>query len=211
MHFLKALAFQLAGIFAAWGGLGLFAINFLDSSFLSFPVINDVLLIHMAARHPARAVPYAVLAAMGSVAGSYCIYGIALAGEEFFLHRLTRARGSRKPRDGRVYRWMERNEFVTILVASLLPPPTPFKIFPFVAGALDMNGLRFGAGLAMGRLLRFGIEAYIGVRFGVAAEAYLRRNMLMASLVAVAIIVALTLISRWRGEPKHITAEAVEE
>ncbi len=199
MHFLKALGFRLAAVFAAWGGLGLFTVNFLDSSFLSFPVINDLLLIHLAAQHPARAAIYAVLATVGSVAGSFCIFGVALAGEEFFLHKLTRKRGGTPKEHGRVYRWMERNEFVAILVASLLPPPTPFKIFPFVAGALKMHWARFAASLALGRFIRFGAEAYLGSRYGAAAEVYLRKNMLKVSLIAVAVIVILTALSRLAG------------
>ena len=82
MHFLKLLAFRLGAFFAQYGGLGLFSINLLDSSFLSFPVINDVLLIHLAMQHPERAPLYAILATLGSVLGSYMIYGIGLAGED---------------------------------------------------------------------------------------------------------------------------------
>ncbi len=196
MHFLKTLGFKLGAIFAAWGGLGLFTINFLDSSFLSFPVINDLLLIHLAAQHPARAAIYAVLATVGSVAGSLCIFGIAMAGEEFFLHKFTRKSGAAPKDHGRVYRWMERNEFVAILVSSLLPPPTPFKLFSIVAGAMKMNWARFTVSLSLGRFFRFGAEAYLGLRYGAVAEVFLRHNMLKVSLIVVAIVVLLTALTR---------------
>jgi membrane protein YqaA with SNARE-associated domain len=59
-------------IVAFAGGLGapgLFLISFLDSSVLTFPVINDLLLIELSREHPTRMPLYALMAATGSTLG----------------------------------------------------------------------------------------------------------------------------------------------
>src|SRR5579863_6908473 len=66
------LPLWLQAIVASAGGLGLFLIAFLDSSVLTFPVINDLLLIDLSIRFPARMPYYAAMATIGSVAGVPC-------------------------------------------------------------------------------------------------------------------------------------------
>ena len=65
---------------ALYGGGGLFVMSFLDSSFVPFPGINDLALIVLASKHPARAPFYALLSTLGSLLGCYVIYGIARGG-----------------------------------------------------------------------------------------------------------------------------------
>jgi len=67
----------LQAIVASAGGLGLFLIAFLDSSVLTFPVINDLLLIDLSVRYPARMQYYAAMATLGSVGGCLLLYYIA--------------------------------------------------------------------------------------------------------------------------------------
>ena len=74
-------------------------------------------------------------------------------------------------------RWLERNDFVAVLVASLLPPPAPLKVFILTAGLLRVNAVHFGLALLVGRGLRFAAEAWLGARYGVQAEDYLRHNL----------------------------------
>src|SRR5688572_28847503 len=69
---------RMAG-FLAWvqeravtlGGPGLFVISFLDSSFLSFPQVTDVLIVLLVASHPERFLWYTSLPTAGSIAGCY--------------------------------------------------------------------------------------------------------------------------------------------
>ena len=191
MHFLKSIAIQLGSLLARYGGWGLLGINFFDSSFLSFPVINDLLLIHLAAQRPHRALVYALQAAFGSVLGACTLYVVSRGGRQLL--------GRKHPsqRDlSRTQVWLERNDFVTVLVFSLLPPPAPFKLIPIAAGALRMSLLRFVAGLLLGRCARFVAESWIGVQYGAGAEAFLRRNIGWASWSAAAAIVAGTVAYR---------------
>ena len=175
---------------ALYGGLGLFGISFLDSSFVPLPSLNDLLLIHLSSQHPERAALYALASTTGSVAGAYLIYGLARGGARFVWRR--RSSGSL----ARAHEWLERNEFASILIASMLPPPTPFKAFLLAAGVLRVNAVRFGVALLVGRGLRFGTEAYLGARFGVQAEAYLKENFVWASLLVVAVVVLGALVYR---------------
>ena len=59
---------------SALGAPGLFLISFLDSSVLTFPVINDLLLIELSMEHPARMPLYAFMAALGSVMGCSAVF-----------------------------------------------------------------------------------------------------------------------------------------
>ena len=68
-------------------------------------------------------------------------------------------------------RWLHRNDFVAMLVMSLLPPPAPLKVFVIAAGALRMNVGNFTAALLIGRSLRFVAIAWLGARYGIEAEA----------------------------------------
>src|SRR6202158_5467703 len=124
------LSYWLQAIVAATGGLGLFLIAFLDSSVLTFPVINDLLLIDLSIRYPARMPYYAAMATLGSVGGCLLLYYIARKGGEAMFRK------NAGPRAEQIQAWIKRNGFVSILLTALLPPPTPFKVFVIAEGAL---------------------------------------------------------------------------
>lgn len=190
MPFLKSLSLKLGHVLALYGGGGLFAMSFLDSSFVPFPGINDLALIVLASQHPARAPFYAFMSTVGSLLGCYVLYGIASSGGRLAGGKSSSTKGSAR-------RWLERNDFVAMLVMCLLPPPAPLKIFVITAGALRMNALNFGVALLLGRSLRFAAEAWLGARYGAQAEAYLKKNLGWVSLVTILIVIGLTLLSRW--------------
>jgi membrane protein YqaA with SNARE-associated domain len=186
----KALTQKLGFWLALYGGWGLFSVCFLDSSVLSFPAVTDLLLIHLCARQPERAFLHAVQATLGSVLGAYLLYAITSQGGRYVLRKLS----PEKMEPAR--HWLERNDFVSILVASLLPPPAPLKIFLITAGVLRVNAVRYGAALLVGRVLRYGAIAWLAARYGLQAEAYMKQNITWASLVIVALVVVFTLIYR---------------
>lgn len=188
---LKSLSAKLGHVLVLYGAWGLFAMSFLDSSLVPFPGVNDLVLIVMASKRPGWWPVYALASTLGSVGGAYLLYGMARGGGKFFFRKttpqsITHAR-----------RWLERNDFLAILVASLLPPPAPLKAFILTAGVLRVNAINFGLALLVGRGLRFGADAWLGARYGVLAEDYLRHNLVWASLAAVIMIVGLALLQRW--------------
>ncbi len=193
LHFLRTLSTRLGLVLAQYGPLGLVAINFLDSSFLAFPVINDLLLLHLSAQQPSKAWIFAFASTCGSVAGAQLMYEIPRRGLRFW-HRRSRVE---EREISSTQAWLARNDMLTVMVASLLPPPAPFKIVPLAAGALRVNAARFVTALFFGRALRFGAESWIGMRYGGQAEAFLRRNWGWASWSAAILILAVTLAYRW--------------
>ncbi len=196
MPFLKSLTLKLGHILTLYGGWGLFAISFFDSSFIPFPLVNDLVLIVLASQHPGRAWIYAAQSAAGSLLGSFVFYGLARGGSKFLWRKSTPAVVAR------TRGWLKRNDFVTLLVACLLPPPAPFKVVVLSAGVLRVDVARFGAALLVGRCLRFGADAWLGAHYGPQAEAYLKQNYVWASLVAAALVVLLTLLYRWLRTPR---------
>jgi membrane protein YqaA with SNARE-associated domain len=67
------------------GGIGLFIIALLDSSFLSFPQVNDILIIVLSTNYPARMPYYAGMTTAGSLIGCFMLYVVARRGGEAFL------------------------------------------------------------------------------------------------------------------------------
>jgi len=177
--------------------------SFLDSSLIPFPVVNDVALIMMASRRPPWWPLYALATTLGSVCGAYLLYGIARGGGRFFWRKTTPQSVSR------AQHWLERNDFVAILVASLLPPPAPLKVFLLTAGVLRVNALTFGLAMLVGRGLRFGAEAWLGARYGVQAEDYIRHNLGWVSLAVIGTIVGLALLRKYgRRDSGHGARDA---
>jgi membrane protein YqaA with SNARE-associated domain len=181
----------LSAIVAAAGGPGLFLIAFLDSSVLTFPVINDLLLIDLSIRNPARMPYYAAMATLGSVGGCLLLYYLARKGGEAMFHKHA------GPRARHIHAWINRNGFVSILVTALLPPPNPFKVFVIAAGALEMPVRSFVIGLLFARGFRFFGEGYLAVKFGEQAGPFLLTHKLELAGITLAVVGALYLLSRF--------------
>ena len=191
MHFFHSLSSRIGQSLSLYGG-GLFLLSFLDSTFMPLPGLNDVALIVLASKHPARSAYYALLSIVGSLLGCYLMYWIARGGG-----RLAGGAKRASTKSNRARRWLKQNDFVAMLVMALLPPPAPLKIFVIAAGALRMSMLNFGASLLVGRALRFAAIAWLGAYFGAKAEAYLKKNTTWASLVTIVLVVVVTLLYRW--------------
>ena len=178
------------------GAPGLFLISFLDSSVLTFPVINDLLLIELSIQHPARMPLYAAMAALGSVLGCVLLYFIARKGGEAFFRRKAGARGQA------IRHWVERNGFGGMLVAALLPPPTPFKVFVFAAGVLEVPLWSFTSAITLARLFRYFGIGYLAVRYGADALPYLVQHKLQVTVIVIALVTVSYVLSRLILRPR---------
>ena len=69
------------------GGPGLFFVAFLDSSFLSLPEINDLLVILLVIRHKERMAYYALMATLGSITGCFVLYYLGRKGGDALLRK----------------------------------------------------------------------------------------------------------------------------
>jgi len=180
---------------AATGGLGLFLIAFLDSSVLTFPVINDLLLIDSSIQYPARMPYYAAMATLGSVGGCVLLYYIARKGGEAMFHKHAGLRAKK------IRAWMKRNGFVSIIGTALLPPPTPFKVFVVAAGALEMPVRTFVLGLLVARGIRFFGEGILAVKYGPQAGVLLLAYKFEVAGIALGVVLILYLASRIAFRP----------
>jgi membrane protein YqaA with SNARE-associated domain len=172
------------------GAPGLFLISFLDSSVLTFPVINDLLLIELSIQRPARMVLYAGMAALGSLLGCVLLYFLARKGGEALFRRKAGARAET------IRRWVEKNGFGGMLVAALLPPPTPFKFFVLAAGVFEAPLISFASAIALARVFRYFGIGYLAVRYGSEAMPYLGQHKLQVVIAAVVLVGVSHMLSR---------------
>ena len=172
------------------GAPGLFLISFLDSSVLTFPIINDLLLIELSIQHPARMPLYAFTAALGSVLGCVLLYFIARKGGEALFHRKAGKHANA------IRNWVEQNGFVGILIAALLPPPTPFKIFVFAAGVFEVPLISYTSAITIARLFRYFGVGYLAIRYGADAMPYLMQHKLQVGVFVVSLIAVSYVLSR---------------
>jgi membrane protein YqaA with SNARE-associated domain len=184
---------------SALGGPGLLLISFLDSSVLTFPIINDLLLIDLSIQRPERMPLYAFLAALGSVAGCVLLYFIARKGGEAFFHRKAGARANV------IRHWVEKNGFGGMLIAALLPPPTPFKIFVFAAGVFRIPLISYTSAISLARVIRYFGMGYLAVRYGHQAMPFIAQHKLGIGIGLVLFVAASygasRLILRENAEP----------
>lgn len=180
------------GIAEAMGGPGLFLLSFLDSSFLSFPEIVDVLMIGLVARYPERMLWYAALPTLGSILGSYVLYHLARRGGEAFLRR-------RMPKRhvDRAFAVFRKYGLLAVAVPAIMPPPVPFKVFVLAAGAARVGRLDFLLALAVGRGVRYFGEALLAAWYGQAAIAFLHEHGTAAFLWLGVILLAVGLLWIW--------------
>ena len=143
------------------GGIGLFTVAALDSSFLSFPQINDLLVIYLSTKTPALMPYYAGMTTLGSMLGCFLLYGFAYRGGEVFLRK--RVSGPRVERGLALY---QRHGLLAVVVPALLPPPTPFKLFVLLAGAARVSPWKFGVAIGIGRGIRYFGQGYLAVLYG---------------------------------------------
>jgi len=173
------------------GAPGLFLISFLDSSVLTFPVINDLLLIELSIQHPARMPLYAFMAAVGSVLGCVLLYFIARKGGEALFHKKAGERANA------IRHWVERNGFGGMLVAALLPPPTPFKIFVFAGGVFEVPLASFTSAISLARLIRYFGVGYLALKYGNNALPLLAQHKVEVAIALVLFVAVSYGLSRW--------------
>ncbi len=167
------------------GGGGLFLVAFLDSSFLSLPEINDLLVVLLVVGHPARMPFYALMATAGSVTGCLVLYALGRRGGETLVRR--RFSG---PRVARALELSQRYGVLAIAVPSILPPPAPFKIFVLLAGVAAVPIWKFIVTLAIARGARYLTVGVLSVLYGQQAITFVQENGRIVAIVLAVLLVA---------------------
>ena len=191
---MRAFFAWLYGAALALGGPGLFVVAALDSSFVSLPQINDLLVVLMVTQNKPLMLYYAAMATLGSVAGCYVIYYLAGKGGEAFLRRRTRSGGLE--RTLALYR---RHGLLALMVPALLPPPAPFKLFVLGAGLAGVRPLQFVTAIAVARGARYVALGVLAIYFGDAALELMRTRGREVALWLVGLILFGIVVWWWRG------------
>jgi membrane protein YqaA with SNARE-associated domain len=174
MHRLLA---TIQGAALAWGGPGLFLIAFLDSSFLSFPEVPDLLIIWLVTQHKDRLILYTLLGTVGSLLGCLAIYWVARKGGEAFLRK--------RFKEHHVDRGMalfQKYGLLVVMIPALLPPPAPFKIFVLLAGVVEVPVWQFVTAIVIVRVIRYGGLGLLAVFYGDQAAVFVKAHAREAGL-----------------------------
>lgn len=205
---MKNLLFSISGtmkslqtMLIGFGALGILAIGFLDSAFIPLPGGVDVVVMALSHNNHAMMPVYVIAAVVGSTVGSLILYFAARKGGEAVLRKF----GPEKR--ARVEDLIERYDILAMLLAAVLPPPFPFKLFVLTAGAFRMQLWRFIAAMVLGRGFRFLLEGWMAVQYGEQAADLFKHHYPKIGLgVAAAILVIFLFNSLLRKRRREATS-----
>jgi membrane protein YqaA with SNARE-associated domain len=170
--------------FGIWG-VGVVAL--LDSS--TIPVPMDAILALYVWNDKSHFWLYCILAAVGSAIGGLLPY----VNRERFEKMRTR---------------FERQEFLAMMIPSMLPPPTPWKAFVFAAGVFEMRVVPFMLAVFAGRMVRWLALSLLVLKLGPGAVEVVAHH----SLPVVAIVGALAVVGfAWWWIKKRRAGKLLED
>jgi membrane protein YqaA with SNARE-associated domain len=182
---------------------GVFVLGFLDGAFFfTLPLGIDAAVVTLAGRRAAYVWLTPLLATGGSLLGAALTYWtgrkIGEAGLAHFASKQWLTRVERRL----------KGSAMTLAALDLMPPPFPFSVFVLGAGAAKVNRRKFFVTLACCRLLRFGVEALLGFRYGRYALKWLESDTVQGVVSAVVLLavvfsaVSLARLRYRRAQPK---------
>jgi len=190
---------RLSEWFIALGPFGLFAVALLDSAFVPLPSSADALMLILTTAHPHLMILYAALATAGSAIGCVILYYISRRAGSGALRRFSAAKQKR------VKDWIDRYDVLSVLVASLMPPPFPFKVFVITAGVFRFSLTRFTIAIIAGRMFRFLLEGYFAIRYGAQAKLLLAKYYPWIGLGLALLVLAFFLTRNFlRGRSRRL-------
>jgi membrane protein YqaA with SNARE-associated domain len=186
-HFFAQYKGFIMHVLAPLGGpWAIFFLTTVDAAAFGIPL--DPLLAYYAYTNRAQIVPCILMGAIGSTLGSLIPYLIGYKGGEAFI-----ARRFGKQRFARVHAQVERYGIWALIIPSMLPPPTPFKLFVFCAGVAEMSWIRFCASVFAGRVARFTLLSVLTVIFGPQIVDLFQTVILCHWAIALAVVAAVAL------------------
>jgi membrane protein YqaA with SNARE-associated domain len=175
--------FVLLPALAKLGFWGVGAVALLDSS--SIPVPMDAILALYVWNDKGHFWLYCLLASIGSAVGGLLPYGLGRAGGELFLLKRVN-----RDRFERMRTRFENQEFLAMMIPSMLPPPTPWKAFVFAAGVFEMRVAPFMLAVFTGRMVRWLLLSLLVLKLGPDAVGVVEHHR----LALVGIVAGLALI-----------------
>src|ERR1044071_3391503 len=198
MHKITNALSKLSQYLVSFGPLGLFTIAFLDSVMIPMPGGVDAVLLLLAASRPSWMLIYVVAATVGSTLGCVVLYRISQRAGKRALARFSASKQKR------VKDLLDRYDVMSVLVASLLPPPFPFKLFVVSSGVFRLNIVRFTIAIAGGRTFRYLLEGYLAARYGEHAKDLLARYYPVIG-IGLAVLIVLAFVGKSLMKPSRKT------
>jgi membrane protein YqaA with SNARE-associated domain len=175
-HILAEWKLVLLPALLQWGIWGVGAVAVLDSS--SIPVPMDAILALYIWNDKSHFWLYCLMAAVGSAIGGLLPYGLGRAGGELFLLKRVNRAKFEKLRDR-----FQRQEFLAVMIPSMMPPPAPWKMFIFASGVFEMRVPNFLLAVFTGRMLRWLVLSLLVLKLGPGAVDLVARHALVAMLI----------------------------
>jgi membrane protein DedA with SNARE-associated domain len=172
-HWLDKLGNSAQAFIMSFGGLGVLLLAMGDSSFISVPEANDVLIILLSAGASWGQMIYFVsMTIIGSVIGCMLLYSLGRKGGNPILRRKFSEQNVE-----RAERLFKRYGILTVIISSILPPPTPFKVFVLSSGVFRLNPWPFFTAVVIGRTLRYSLWGILAVLYGTSVKLYVQQNL----------------------------------
>lgn len=180
---------SIGDFFSGYGGLAVLLLAVGDSSFISVPEGNDLLIVILSAGGSWGNMAYFVaMTVVGSVIGCFLLYSVGRKGgrailkKRFSIQKVERA----EKIYGKYGSW-------AVLIPSILPPPLPFKIFVLSAGVFGLPPIKFLTAVAVGRSLRYSMWGILAVLYGSTIKLFLQNNLNEIG-IALAIVMVFVII-----------------
>jgi membrane protein YqaA with SNARE-associated domain len=196
---------RLSEYLVTFGPLGLFVVAVLDSSFVPLPSSADALMLLLSTTHPRWMIVYALIATAGSAVGCWILYVVSQRAGSRALKRFSEAKQKR------VKDLIDRYDMLSVLVATLLPPPFPLKLFVITAGVFRFSLWRFMTAIVVGRAFRFLLEGYFAIRYGAEAKAILAKYYPWVGLsIAVGVVIFVIMRKVLKRDPAAAVEQTLE-
>ncbi len=203
IHKITSTLSHLSQYLVSFGPFGLLTIAFLDSVLIPMPGGVDAVLLLLAASRPSWMPIYVAAATVGSTLGCVGLYRISQRAGKRALARFSESKQKR------VKDLIDRYDVMSVLVASLLPPPFPFKLFVVSSGVFRLNLVRFTIAIAAGRTFRYLLEGYLAAHYGehakdLLAHYYPAIGITLAVLIIVFFVARAVMRQSAKGEPSGV-------
>src|SRR6201996_7088117 len=157
LHLFDKYKVWLLAILKPLGFWGVGGIGLIDAA--AIPVPMDLIIAGYVWADKKHFYLYVMAAAFGSAVGGLLPFFLGRAGGELFLmKRINRERYEQ------LLERFEKQEFMAMMVPSMLPPPTPWKLFVFAAGVFEMRIVPFMTSVFVGRVIRDMVTAIFTIR-----------------------------------------------
>ena len=193
---------SIKDILVSYGPFGVLLLAFLDSAGVPVSAGMDALIILVAVHTPSRAWLVALFAIVGSVAGNIVLFSAARKGRSWARKEET-AVAPGEP--SRFERWFREYGLITIFVPAVVPViPLPMKVFVISAGMLRARLSAVLAVIIVARVLRYGGEAYLGIKLGQESMTWLKTQVWTLTFLAFVFCGVVYLLARWNRRRRKI-------